>query len=350
MKRGLIETLGIAGATAVMTLFVTAFDPAAAQESDVRLVQGARFSQLSVIVGSGSYLGVEITDVDEEVMDEAGLSAEYGVYVASVVEDGPAAEAGLQDGDVLVRWNGERLESVAQLQRLMGETPAGRTVSIGVIRDGASRDYSVELGDHASGDLRVFTVPRDRPQILRERLGGLGAQIRERLQVAPRIAFNVRTFLGRPRLGVSIQSLGEQLADYFGVEGGALVTEVREDSPAANAGIMAGDVIVEIGGESVEDPGDLREALADREAGSVEVQVVRDGSRRSFTVELEESQNRWEPFSFEGLEVGPIEFDGFDMEPMEWRIEIPGFELPGLELPGLESTSRRIEIAHSPPM
>jgi membrane-associated protease RseP (regulator of RpoE activity) len=95
---------------------------------------------------------------------------------------------------------------------------------------------------------------------------------------------------GRGRLGVRLQGLTDQLGDYFGIEGGdgALVTSVTEDSPAAAAGIQAGDVIVAVGSKSVEGPGDVARAVRGAEAGPAEVTVIRDGQRRSFTVTLEE--------------------------------------------------------------
>ena len=330
MKRGLKEALGVAAGFTAVTFLVTAFDGASAQESEAHEEHHTPAPMISMIGGTGAYLGIEIADVDSDVMDEEGLSEEYGVYVERVVEEGPAAEAGLKDGDVLVRWNGDRLESVAQLQRLLRETPAGRTVSLGVMRDGASREVSVELGDRATNDLHVFTVPRDRSVFMRERNREAGDRIRDRIRdsfrFTPRGDLDIRTFGGRPRLGVSVQSMGEQLAEYFGVDGGALVTDVQDDSPAAKAGIRAGDVIVEIEGESVDEPGDLMKVLSDQEAGPVEVEVVRDGDRRSFTVEIEEREDG-EPGFAEGAA-------SFSLAP--FSVEIPSIEMPSFDIPSLE--------------
>ncbi len=236
--------------------------------------------------GSGAFLGVQIRDVDASLADEAGLEREYGAYVEEVSEDGPAAQAGIEDGDVIVSWNGERLESVAQLRRLISETPPGRTVDLGLVRDGTRRDVSVTLGNRSvRDDLEVFTVPRGRARLWR----GDGPALRERIREALPGRFRVEVLrAGRPRLGVGIQSLGEQLADYFGVEQGVLVTSVEEDSPAASAGLKAGDVIVAVEDEDVEDPEDLFEALSEREAGPVELRIVRDRAERTVTVELEE--------------------------------------------------------------
>lgn len=363
MKRGWIGALGVGAA--VLTVLGPAPDAAVAQESGVR---SERPLSVTVLGGSGGYLGVSIADVDDEMADEAGLSGEYGVYVTRVAEDGPAAEAGLMEGDVLVSWNGERLNSVVQLQRLTRETPAGREVTLGVVRDGSERQMRVELGDRSqvSPGVNVFRVPRDRVtlsperrqemqeraeemrQRAQERAGELRDRIRNRVTVVPREGVNVRTFFGRPRLGVSIQSMGDQLADYFGVEGGALVTDVNEDSPAEAAGIRAGDVIVSIDGESVEDPGDLMRVLSDLQAGPVEVTVVREGAQRSFTVELEGRDGEWEgedgAFHFD---FGPLDFDGFEFEPFDWEyrlddgggaieIAIPGIEIPSFGIPAID--------------
>ena len=100
---------------------------------------------------------------------------------------------------------------------------------------------------------------------------------------------------GRPRLGANTQSLGDQLAEYFGVEGGVLVTSVHEDTPAAEGGLRAGDVIVGLGDEDIDDPDDLRRALSDLEPGEVSVRIVRDGAEQTLTVELEERESafRW---------------------------------------------------------
>lgn len=98
-------------------------------------------------------------------------------------------------------------------------------------------------------------------------------------------------FVGRGRMGVSIMSLSDQLADYFGVDGGALITSVLENTPAERAGLRAGDVIIGIDDDQIEDPGDVSRALSGHDAGPVTVRVVRDGQERSLTVELEERQS-----------------------------------------------------------
>jgi serine protease Do len=395
MKRGVIGALGLALAVGVLTTTVTTFGTASAQERETDQERAVRALR---VLGGGSYLGVRIEDVNDELVEELGLPDQYGVHVASVVEDGPAASAGMQDGDVILRWNGERVESAAQLQRLVRETPVGRTARLGIFRAGSERELSVELGESSGrlGNLRIATVPE---------LRGLGEDIRERIRaVTPgevhvigpgdvRIMgpgdARVWSFMGgRGRLGVSVQNLGEQLAEYFGVEEGALVVSVVEDSPAEVAGIQAGDVILEVAGEAVDGPGDLIEILSEQEAGPTTILLMRDRQERTLTVELEE-RSQWrrqqegdhegesggihegehwsfhlEPFEMPAFEVGPIHIEGFEMEPFEWHFEIgdgewidredmtisipeiriPHFDMPAIELPVIEVPGFDVEV------
>lgn len=376
-------TLGAGLAVAALALAGAGAAILEAQESDNRTVIAPRGRTLSFAQGSGGYLGVGIMEVDADEASEAGVSARYGVYISTVSDDSPASEAGIEEGDVIVRWNGERLEGVAQLQRLVRETPVGRTVELTVMRGSSEREISLALAEASNAP--TFALPGgDRFELRR----GMDAPLLDLRDGQGSRSF---IFSRRPRLGASIQSLGEQLADYFGVEGGALVTEVSADSPAEAAGLRAGDVIVELAGETVEGPGDLLELLAEQEAGEVEMRIYRDGSARTLTVEIEEPGDEarfpgaWrngdnirfrsgdgddlsiEPMTLDGWELGPIEFDGFEMEPFEWnfdlnglgdgngiqisipRIEIPGFdlgtiEIPDIHVPGLSVRGPRMHI------
>jgi hypothetical protein len=136
--------------------------------------------------------------------------------------------------------------------------------------------------------------PEDQER-MREHMGDLRVRMRELRDREGAEDEAIRRYAvalgGRGRLGVSIQNLGDQLAEYFGVEGGALITSVLEDSPAERAGLEAGDVIVGIADEDVEGPGDVMSALAEQEAGPVSVRIVRERQPRTVTVELEERQS-----------------------------------------------------------
>jgi hypothetical protein len=101
-------------------------------------------------------------------------------------------------------------------------------------------------------------------------------------------------------IGVSITGLSKQLGEYFGVDDGAgvLITEVEEESPAEEAGLKAGDVIIAVDGEETENSSDLQEIIREREEGEkVTVSVVRDKNKKEFAVEIGERDDVGFPYS-----------------------------------------------------
>ncbi len=278
-------------------------------------------------MASGAWLGVRIEEVDEETVQRLRLPEERGARIDDVVEDGPASAAGLREDDVIVRWNDQRVESAVQLQRLVRETPPGRTAQLGVVRDGQEREIRVELAEREMPRVSVRPPrPGDAPRAER-----LRARMRDGLGPMERAGF---VFARRARLGISLQSLTPQLGEYFGVEDGrgALVAGVREDTPAARAGLRAGDVILRVGDREVESPADVVRGIHRRDAGPVELRILRDGQERTLTVELEEAPEgdgegafRW--FGPDGWDEVVVHFDG---------IEIPEIDLPTIEIPAID--------------
>jgi S1-C subfamily serine protease len=228
--------------------------------------------------GRGSQLGVMVSDVDDA----------SGVRVDSVEEESAAAKGGVKAGDVVVEFDGERVRSARQLTRLVQETPAGRAVKM-TVRRGSDRqtlDVTPDVRDSFvwNGGLG--------PELEREIERGVERGLRE---LPERIEpfFNFRFDGGMPmssrgRLGVQVEGLSEQLATYFGVKEGVLVAGVTADSPAAKAGMKAGDVITKVNGEAVKDPGDLVQALGDvKDDGAVTLDIVRDKKATSLKATIE---------------------------------------------------------------
>lgn len=248
--------------------------------------------------GSG-YLGVRLEDVTEASMDELGLSELRGARVEAVSEGSPAAEAGLQEGDVVLRFDGEEVRSVAHLVRLVRETPPGREVQLRVMRDGETRSLSLEVSERSSPwlamDERSMKEVHRKLERALEGTEGAMSRLHEHVREGGFEFDDGETSVffhrdDRARLGVRLQPVTDQLADYFGVSDGhgALVASVRDGSPAAEAGLRAGDVLVAVGDEEIRDPGDAVRAVRHLDAGAVDVTVVRDGEERTLGVELPE--------------------------------------------------------------
>jgi len=260
----------------------------------------------------GGYLGVYLEDVDDEAARRLGLPEEEGALVEDVVDDSPAADAGLQKDDVIVGYNGETVESVAELSRLVRETPAGRTVTLDVIRNGQARQISAELGERPG---RIWIGPEGKGNFEFRVAPGEGQHV-----------FRFGGFGGRGRLGVQLESLSEQLGEYFGVSDGhgALIASVREDSPAATAGLKAGDVITRVGDADVDDPMDVARAIREADTGSLAITLVREGSTRTVTVDLPERRSGgWELDSEDGF----------------YSFVLPGIGIPEIVVPEMRTPS-----------
>jgi serine protease Do len=215
-----------------------------------------------------------------------------------VDEGSPAEKAGLKQGDVIVRFDGEAVRSSAQLARLVAETPSGRAVAIEVTRGGATQKLTATLADRGahgfrfhSDDGRDFSFempdvpePPEAPIAPHAPMPPLPPKAPH-----PPMAwswngddgFMIHRLLGGPRkLGIEYMEMGEQLAAYFKLSGksGVLVTSVDADGPAAKAGVKAGDVVTKLGTDAIADSDNLREAVSKAEGGKeVTLTVLREG-------------------------------------------------------------------------
>jgi serine protease Do len=234
-----------------------------------------------------AHLGVTLDEVGKDDVSRLELAAERGAIVRDVRPDTPAAKAGLRAGDVIVRFQGEAVQSAAQLTRLVAETPPGRSVEIEVRRDGADVRIQATLDRQgpafAGGPLPEPPEPPELPRIpdldVEELAGKARALIRRHgfLDPAP------------PRLGITFQEISGQLARYFEVPGeeGLLVSSVQEGGPAEAAGLRAGDVILKVGGREVHDADALREEIARADAGdALPITVLREGRTLDLTAKL----------------------------------------------------------------
>jgi len=251
-------------------------------EAQVAGPEGRRFEML--LGDRGSRIGVSIRDLADADL-KAGKS---GVVIDEVVADGPAASAGMKPGDIVTSFDGERVRSARQLARLVEETPAGRSVKAEVLRDSKPVALNVipTVDERAAALMRKFEGPRDAD---RQAFKWVMPEVPDIAREFENENFDVRIWARPGRLGVSVQSLTPELAEYFGVKDGVLVTAVTKDSAASKAGMKAGDVITSVDGKPVDDAGELRRQLRSDEDQSTEVMlgVTRDRKPLSLKVPLE---------------------------------------------------------------
>ncbi len=224
---------------------------------------------------SGSYLGIDVQDVTPDRVSALKLQAERGAEITMVDQDAPAGKAGLKEHDVILQFNGQPLESVEQLRRLIHEEPPGRTVTLGISRNGQPMQIKVQLADRKQAMARLHEkeVMPNFPHVMP-------------MPVLPTIDVNVHT--GPSICGLVVDSLTPQLGEFFGVKNGegVLVRSVEKGSPADAAGFRAGDVIVRVEEHKIADRGDWRAALRQHPGGKISVGIVREKHDQTLSVTL----------------------------------------------------------------
>ena len=208
------------------------------------------------------WLGVRIQTVTDEIAESLGLEDTQGALVASVTEGGPAEDAGIEPGDVILRFNDRPVTEMRRLPRLVAETPVNRRVNVQVWRRGGMVTVGVTLGEleaaEDAGLLASLTDPGE-PQVEKESLD---------------------------ELGLGLSGLTEALEREYGIDSGTdgvVITEVAPGSPADEKGLRPGEVILEVGQEKVTQPNQVARMVEEaREAGrrSVLLLIDRDGDLR----------------------------------------------------------------------
>jgi len=178
------------------------------------------------------WLGVNIQQVTDEIAESLGLQGGgRGALVARAQEDGPAAKAGIRNGDVILRFNGQEVREMRALPRIVAETPVGRQVPVVVWRDGREQTLTATIGELPTEPQQAAATPG--PEARPTELAGLG---------------------------MSVGPISPEARERFGLkpdQRGVVITEVTPGSPAAERELRAGDVIVEVQQERVTTPQEL---------------------------------------------------------------------------------------------
>ncbi len=184
------------------------------------------------------WIGVRIQDVTDDLAEGLGMERAQGALVAGVTDGGPAAEAGMQDGDVVVEFDGRPVETMRDLPRVVADTPPGDTVDVVVMRDGDRVTLQVEVGLLEDEETKVAAAPSDEEA---EEEGGAAAPQLDAAQM----------------LGLSLVAITDELRSAHAIEPGiegVVVQSVEAGSEAQEKGIQEGDVILQVSQQDVAAP------------------------------------------------------------------------------------------------
>lgn len=235
------------------------------------------------------YLGIVCADVTNNRVAALRLKTATGAEILNVDRDAPAGKAGLRPHDVILQMNGQNVAGEEMLSRMLRETPAGRTVTLLISRDGQQQTVTVQLADRAVLEEDAFAqpmvipAPEDDSTITLE--GPSGHSFGS--------GFFGLFSLGSPSVGVELDVLGTQLADYFGVKDGQglLVKHVAENSPASRAGLKAGDVITAANGQKMATLGAWMKMLHANRGRAIPLIIMRDHKQQNLTIQTGNNKN-----------------------------------------------------------
>ena len=288
----------------------------------------------------GGYLGVYAENINRENMGRYHMSSPRGVGITRVIAGSPAEKAGLKKDDVILRLDGENITSVRKLNRLVSEIAPDQSVRVTVSRGGAEQEITATIAKRNNSST-VQGLLRGEWDDARD-FKWEGKDFKWQSPFVEKFGFDLDkngdlTFLfgNSRRIGVSTIELNKQLAEYFGIAGGkgALVTSVTEDSPAAKAGVKAGDVITAIDGEAVDSPGDIARVINRKKEGDVTLTIVRNRQQQTIRVTPREG-------GFSGV-VGEPQIGRRIVIP---RIEIPIIPDININVPAIDVRVPRVRV------
>lgn len=196
-----------------------------------------------------SRIGVAIQNVNAALADSFGLKRAAGALVSSVEEDSPAAKAGIKEGDVIVKYNGNDILNSSDLPLLVSNTPTNTVVKVDILRNGEARTMQVMVAELQNDQVAANEA-------------GAGQ---------------------RGKLGVVVRKLNADEQKESGLHGGVLVENAS--GPAASAGIQQGDVILSISGTPV-NSGEQLKTIVDKSSKRVALLIQREGQKLFVPVDL----------------------------------------------------------------
>ena len=251
---------------------------------------------LVLVSAPASYLGVNIADIDDHTAHLLNLKSTAGVEVTAVDRDAPAGKAGIHLRDVILAVNGRSMTSAQQFRETMRAYAPGKEVILAVIRDGKPLKFTIKLADRAKLQQQAFERHFNAPMPeLGNNFGAVAAMQRAFSgdasagtgdAAADDPDGNQPQAFGFFGMGAELDPIGPQLASFFGVKDGTgmLVKSVEPGSPAAAAGLLAGDVVLKLNDDPVMNPVDWVRGLEAGRGKPMQLTIVRNRRIETLTM------------------------------------------------------------------
>lgn len=230
------------------------------------------------------YLGVEVRDVSEEQVSTLKLKDTHGAEIVRLDHDGPACKAGVREHDVVVSMDGRAVESREQFRGMLHDVPAGQVVTLAIVRDGQQQVMKATMAnreevERMAWEQHIAVIDPDEP-VAHAGGGsaGLGFLHGPSSSGVSRSHGFLGTMLGAPYTGAVVEPVTPQLGEFFGVQSGVglLVKSVDPNSPAATAGMHAGDVVIKANQATMSSESDWTRSLHDNKGRGMPVLVLRE--------------------------------------------------------------------------
>ncbi len=262
------------------------------------------------------YLGVEIRDVAQDQVVPLKLNDTRGAEVIHVDHDGPAGKLGLRKHDVILQMNGVQIQGQEQLRQMLRETGAGQSVSFVICRNGQQQTLTTQLANRQEVERRAWeqhlVVPDPGPDngpppqmgngfLHSDTSSGKGAK-------AHRDFLGATTVLSASFTGAQLEVMGPQLAEFFGVEGnaGLLVRSIAANSPAEDAGLRAGDVVIQVNQVPVTTGSEWSKTIHQNRGKPVALLVLRDRREQTITMTPDSKKRSSVVFPFAGADCPQV--------------------------------------------
>jgi serine protease Do len=237
---------------------------------------------------SQGYLGVDVRDVTPDQVPLLKLKDTRGAEIVLVDHDAPAGKCGLHEHDVVLMMNGQAIEGQDQLRHMLHDAPPGGTIVLVISHDGQQRTITTQMAvsqeeveREATEQRMTVAAPEDQPADVTAYAASSSGQ-----SISPGNSLLGRLTMSSTYTGLYMEKMSAQLAGYFGVPSGSglLVRSVQENSPAAVAGMHAGDVVMRANDKAVVSTNDWAKAIKNSHGHPLSVLVLRDKKEQTLTL------------------------------------------------------------------